>query len=380
MSRAGFPDQDAGGAGGVLAIDLAALKRNYHDLAKRAEGAATAAVVKADAYGLGIEPVGRALDDAGCAVFFVATADEAQRLRKVLPDAVIYVLNGLSPGTGPQLLEAQARPVLGSIAEIREWITLGKAQGAAAPAAIHIDTGMNRLGLAMDELTQLKATPDLLDELNVSLVMTHLACADRPDHDMNATQLARFRAASRLLPRAPLSAANSAGLLNGPDNHLDLVRPGIALYGGNPRPTLDNPMSPVVQLLVRILQTREISKGDSVGYGATFTARAPMRIGILALGYADGFFRKFGEQANAPAEVFVAGRRVPVIGRISMDLAAIDITGLSAPDAARGTMAEVLGPNITVDELATHAGTIGYEVLTSLSARMRRVYLGEQAR
>jgi len=334
-------------------------------------------VVKADAYGLGLEPVSQALAKAGCEIFFVALANEALELRTYVPNAQIYVLDGLMRLSEQILIEANAHPVLGTLSEIREWLAICKSQGSPLPAALHIDTGMNRLGLPMEDLTSLKTTPALLEGLNISLIMTHLACGDDPDNEMNQTQLAKFRAAARLLPRAPLSAANSAGLLNGPDFHFDLVRPGIALYGGNARPQHPNQMKPVVRLETTILQTRTLHAGETIGYGAVFTTQAPMTIAVLAQGYADGVFRRLGgPNAQLRGEAYIAGHKVPIVGRISMDLITVDVTGLPDADIVRGASVELLGAHITIDDVAQKAQTIGYEVLTSLSHRTHWVYTG----
>ena len=372
MSRA---PKDIDGAGGVLTVDLAALADNYQTLKTMAKGTVCAAVVKADAYGLGLEPVSQALSQAGCETFFVALANEALELRAHVPEAVIYVLDGLALSAEQILIEAQAQPVLGSLSEIQEWLAICKSQGSPLPAALHIDTGMNRLGLPMEDLTSLKTTPALLEGLNISLIMTHLACADEPDHEMNQAQLAKFKAASRLLPRAPLSVANSAGVLNGSDFHFDLVRPGIALYGGYARPQHPNQMKPVVRLETRILQTRTLHAGETIGYGAVFTAQTPMTIAVLSLGYADGVFRSLGgANSQVRGEAYIAGHKVPIVGRISMDLITVDVTGLLEADIARGAAVEMLGAHITIDDVAQKAQTIGYEVLTSLSQRTHWVY------
>jgi alanine racemase len=267
--------------------------------------------------------------------------------------------------------------VIGDLNELAEWDVFCRRTGWAGGAAIHIDTGMNRLGLTLDEAQAIIPRIDAGDH-GITLVMSHLACAETLNHPLNARQVAAFREIARLFSGVPASLANSSGIFLGPQYQFDLVRPGAALYGVNPTPEADNPMQPVVELKARIVQTRTIDKGESVGYGATWTARRPTRLAIVSAGYADGYFRAGGSNdGTRGAEVVVAGTRCPVAGRISMDLLAIDITDLP-PKAAvrRGHLATLIGDGITVDELAHHFGTIGYEVLTSLGGRYNRIYKG----
>jgi alanine racemase len=363
-------------AGGLLTIDLAAVVANWRDLARRAAPAACAAVVKADAYGCGIEPVTRALLNAGCTTFFVAHLQEARRVRDVAPAAAVYVLNGLMPGTGPAFAQNGLRPVLCSMAEVEEWNAFCIAAGWRGGAALHVDTGMNRLGLSTSEAAAL-AMRNSSEPLDISLLMSHFACADDPAHPLNAQQMARFRGLRDLFPGVPGSLANSSGVFLGPDACLDLVRPGVALYGVNPTPEHLNPMRSVVRLEGRVLQVRALEKGETVGYGAGWTAREPSRIAIVAVGYADGFPRGAGATDLRPgADAIVAGRRCPLAGRVSMDLLAVDVTALPEALPRRGDAVALLDEEIGVDELASHAGTIGYEVLTRLGRRYRRVYAG----
>lgn len=358
------------GSGGRLTVDLAALARNWKVLAARAGGAETAAAVKGDAYGVGLEPAGRALSRAGCRSFFVALAEEGLRLRAELPDAVIHVLNGLPPGGAARLAAARLRPVLGSLAEIEEWAAY-RAAGGTGLAALHIDTGMNRLGLTAAEAGMIAGRAG---ELGLGLVMSHLACADQRDHPLNAAQLAVFRAAAALFPGLPASLANSAGMHLSPDYRFDLVRPGIALYGGRFGST-EQLLETVVRVEAAIVQVRSVAAGETVGYGAVEHVRRPSRIAILSAGYADGYHRLAGSSDDRPgAGVFLHGRRAPLVGRISMDLIAIDVTDI--PAARRGDFAELFGPNIPVDEAAASAGTIGYEFLTGLGRRYHRRYEG----
>ncbi|HEX9569946.1 MAG TPA: alanine racemase, partial [Rhodospirillales bacterium] len=341
--------------GGRVTVDLGALVDNWRTMALAASGAETAAVLKADGYGVGLERAGTALAKAGCRTFFVALPDEGMRLRAIAPGAAIYVLDGLLPHATADYIAADLRPVLGSLPEVAEWAA-AKRQGAPTGSAIHVDTDMNRLGLTLAEARDVAGDPALVTALAPSLVMSHLACADTPDHPMNARQLAAFREVRKLLPQTPASLANSAGSFLGPDYRFDMVRPGIALYGAKfiaDRP----PLKPVVALEARVLHVRDALPGETVGYGATQTVDAAARIAILAVGYADGYHRAASSSdGRSGARVFIRGRSAPLVGRVSMDLIAVDVTGI--PEVARGDWAELFGPNVPVDEVAAHAGTI----------------------
>jgi alanine racemase len=363
-------------AGGLLTIDLGAIAANWAAMKARAAPAQCAAVVKADGYGLGLQPVALALANAGCDTFFVALLDEARRLRSALPTATVYVLNGLNPGTAGDFRALRVEPVLGSWAEIDEWDAFTLSCGEPLPAAIHIDTGMTRHGLSAEEAKVLAERIRLLN-FKPSLVMSHLACGDEPAHPKNAKQISEFRALAALFPGIPASMANSAGVLAHPDARFDLVRPGIALFGG--RAVLDgpNPMQPVVRLDLRIAQVRRAAKGDTVGYGASYRLTRDSRIAICAAGYADGIFRAVGSaDRQKGAEAIVGGKRCPLVGRVSMDLIAIDVTDLPEDSVKRGDFATLIGDDIGIDEFAGHAGTIGYEALTALGRRYARNYCG----
>lgn len=365
---------DAAEAGGILEIDLAALYANYRDLAARVAPAACAAVVKADAYGIGLEAAGRALVAAGCDTFFVALVDEARRLRRVAPKAVIYVLNGLNPGTAAAYAAINARPVLGSRQEIEEWDQHAR-KSRVAPAAIHIDTGMARHGLTLAEANTLADGMTPLS-FKPSLIMSHLACADDPQNPMTGRQTAAFGTIAARFPGIPASLANSAGLLAFPDTHFDLVRPGIALYGGAIFLSGENPMRPVVRIGIRVVQVREAKAGDGVGYGAERRLTRPSRLAILSAGYGDGIPRAAGSSdTKRGAEVIIAGRRCPLVGRVSMDLIIADVTDLPEGAVKRGDLATLVGDGITIDDLGAPAGTVGYEVLTRLGQRYHRVYV-----
>lgn len=364
------------GAGGVLTIDLAAIKANWRDCAARAKPAECAAVIKADAYGLGIEAVAAALAKAGCKTFFVALLDEALRVCTVVPDAAIYVLNGFNPGTASAFQDIDARPVLGSLNEIEEWDRFAKKTNEPLAAAIHIDTGMSRHGLTIEEAEKITAKVKNFS-FKLTLVMSHLARADEVNHEMTAAQTKKFKAIAAKFPGIPASLANSAGLLAHPDTRLDLVRPGIALYGANALVDGENTMKPVVRLDVHVLQVRHAKKGDTVGYGGKFTLKRDSRLAILAAGYADGLPRSGGSSDTKQGmEAIVAGRRCPILGIVSMDLIVADVTDVPESGVKRGDMVRLLGEGISVDDLAAHSGTVGYEVLTRLGRRYRRVYEG----
>ena len=366
-------------ATGILTVDLDAIVANWRKLEKTAVPAECAGVVKADAYGCGAEQVARALAGAGCKTFFVATLDEARVVRAAAPGAALYVLGGFFQNTGPAYAEIDCKPVIGDLNELAEWDVFCRRSGWSGGTAIHIDTGMNRLGMTVTEAQGIIPRINAGDH-GITLVMSHLASAELLNNPANARQLNAFREIASLFSGVPASLANSSGIFLGAQFQFDLVRPGCALYGINPTPEADNPMQPVVDLKARIVQIRNIERGDTVGYGGTWTARRPTRIAIVAAGYADGYFRAASaNDGTRGAEVVIAGKRCPIAGRISMDLMAVDITDLDKKAVRRGHMATLIGEGITVDELAHHFGTIGYEVMTSLGRRYARVYKGGHA-
>ncbi|WP_029583677.1 alanine racemase, partial [Bradyrhizobium sp. URHD0069] len=366
-------------ATGVLTVDLDAIVANWRKLEKTAVPAECAGVIKADAYGCGVGPVARALAAAGCKTFFVATLDEARAARAAVPSAPIYVLDGFFQNCGDAFAEIDARPVIGDLNELAEWDVFCRRSGWKGAAAIHIDTGMNRLGLTVAEAQGIVPRINAGDH-GIALVMSHLACAEHLNHPLNAKQLATFREIASLFSGVPASLSNSSGIFLGPQFQFDMVRPGAALYGINPTPEADNPMQPVVDLKARIVQMRNIDRGETVGYGGTWTARRPTRLAIVSAGYADGYFRAGGSNdGTRSAEVVVAGKRCPIAGRVSMDLMAVNVTDLPNHAARRGHMVTLIGEGITVDELAHHFGTIAYEVLTSLGPRYARLYKGGAA-
>jgi alanine racemase len=360
----------------ALHIDLGALRANWAELNRASGRALCAGVIKADAYGLGLEQIATALTVEGCRTFFVATLDEGRRVRVVQPGADIYVLDGLLPGAETHYGGFDLRPVLGSLAEVEDWARYCRATRRRRPAALHLDTGMSRLGMPEAELRHLAARPDSLADFEIALVMSHLACADEPDNAMNEAQRARFEALRALLPSAPASLANSGGTFLGPHFHYDVVRPGIALYGGRALEGRANPMRTVVRLSARILQVREIEPETPVGYGASYRSDRRRRIATVACGYADGFLRALSGPSGKPGPVgYIGDHPVPVVGRVSMDLLTVDATDVPETLVHRGAWVEVMGARVTLDDLTDRAGTIGYELLTRLGRRVHRVYL-----
>ncbi len=350
------------GATGVVHVDLSAIVANWRLLCARHPGGPVAGVLKADGYGLGAGPIARALHDAGCRHFFVALLREALAIRSVVPGAMLAVLNGLVPGSEADYVAHDITPVLGSLAEIDAWAPTGR------PAILHIDTGMSRLGLDAGELAVLQQDHARLAGMGPRYVMTHLVSSEVTHDPLNTHQRQRFEAACALLPPAPRSFANSSGIFLGRAFGSDLARPGAALFGINPTPGLPNPMRQVVRLMGRVLAVRAIPAGAGVGYNATWTAMRPSRIATVGIGYADGWQRRLSGRAFA----YFDGVPVPLVGRVSMDLTTFDVTDL--PGIEPGAWLEFLGPHQTQDDVAAHAGTNGYEILTSLALRLPRVY------
>ncbi|MFP4328012.1 MAG: alanine racemase [Paracoccaceae bacterium] len=338
----------------TLTIDLDALVANWRALDGRT-GCETAAVVKADGYGLGAAHVARALARAGVRRFFVALAEEGALLRRALgPDPEILVFAGHMEGDTALIRDAGLVPLLNSVDQMLRHVEALP----EAPLGIQLDSGMNRLGMEPAEWAALR---DIAAQKKPRLVMSHLACADEPDHPMNARQLAAFREMTDGI-EAPRSLAATGGILLGPDYHFELTRPGVGLYGGLPFAEAQ----PVVTLEVPVIQVRDIAPGETVGYGNTWTAEAPARIATIAAGYADGVIRLSGPKLG----VHAGGVPCPVRGRVSMDLIGVDVSHLPEPPET----VELLGAHQTVDDIADAAGSIGYEILTSLGARYRRRY------
>jgi alanine racemase len=364
----------------VLTVDLGAVIENYRNLAGRLGPGRCGAVLKADAYGLGAAFVAPPLRRAGCEHFFVATVDEGLALRPMVPGCQIYLVNGLPPKAEGDIAAAGLTPILNSLEEIDRWRHFASRTGDIA-AGLHIDTGLNRLGLPHGEVLRLVAEPRLLEGFPLALVLSHLACADDPEHPMNRAQLKRFRDLTTALKPPPrqgshrrplLSLSGSSGIFLGADYHFDLVRPGAALFGINPVIGTPNPLRQVVRLQAKILQLREVDLNMTVGYGASHLVRGASLIATLGIGYADGFFRSLGNRGM----VFVAGRQAPIVERISMDLVTIDVGHLPPESCRPGMLVDIIGPGQTIDALAETAGTNGYEAMVRLGARFQRRYIG----
>lgn len=366
-------------ATGVIHIDLGKLASNWQSLGRAVLPARCAAVVKANAYGTGVDRAIPALLKAGCQSFFVATIDEAKAARALAPESAIFVLDGLMPGSETELADIDAVPVLSSLAEVEDWSAHARKTGAHLPTAFHVDTGLNRLGMPADDVRALAGSGTLLEKLNVYLVMSHLVSADDSEDAKNAIQLAVFDGLLPLLPTVATSIAASDGMMLGKSFHGQLVRPGYALYGGQASPAHAAPVEPVVTVHARVLQVRDVATGQTVGYSATYQANEPRRIATVAAGYADGVPRS-ASAASGESGGMVAfdGQRAPIVGRVSMDLITVDITDLANADTVtRGSWAELIGPTITLEDAGIAADTIGYEILTSLSTRFHRIYTGE---
>lgn len=361
-------------AGAELTIDLGAVCDNYRTLAERASPARCAAVVKADAYGLGMAQVAPTLARAGCQSFCVAHIGEGIALRGLLAQAEIFVLHGLMPKSAADVAAHNLIPVLNDLGQIAQWHEHAQRAGSL-PAAIQLDTGMSRLGLPATEAATLIGEPRRLDGLDLRYWISHLVSAEQQDNRLNGEQLRRFNGLRANLPPAAASFANSSGIFLGADYHFDMVRPGVALYGVNPTPPGRNPMREVLRLSARIIQLQQIDRHQSVGYGAAWQADRPSRIASVAVGYADGYLRGLGKGAFCT----IGGARAPIVGRVSMDLITIDVTEINAGELAVGDRVSLIGDGVDIDELASAGSTIAYELLTSLGARYRRRYLGPAA-
>lgn len=355
-------------AGAVLSIDLGAVADNYRILKERLDRAECAAVVKADGYGLGAAQVAQVLFDAGCRQFFVAHVGEGVRLRQTLDNADIHILNGLLPDAEATYRTHRLIPVLNSLAEIDAW--RDNADTRTLPCDLHADTGMLRLGLQPKDVQTLAEQPERLSGLDIRVVLSHLASADDADSPQNSAQLEAFERTRTALPMGRASFANSSGIFLGSDYHFDLARPGVALYGVNPTPDHPNPMRPTIQLKARIAQIRDAQADETVGYGASHTVGGPTRIATLAVGYADGYLRSLSGRGYG----YIGDHKIPLVGRVSMDLITFDVTAVPQELCHPGAWVELIGPHRSVDDVATEAGTIGYEILTSLGARYHRVY------
>ncbi|MDK4739096.1 alanine racemase [Rhizobium sp. CNPSo 3464] len=381
-----FEDIDAFASAGLrLTVDLGALVENWRDMARRSGRARTGAAVKADAYGLGIEDVGEALYLAGARDFFVATAEEGATLRLYAPDARIFVLSGIWPGTERQFFENDLVPVIASEEQLTFWMSV-LADHGDHPCALQVDTGFNRLGLQVEDAIALANDVSRPASFAPVLVMSHLACGDDPAHAMNRQQLEAFRKVSAAFEGIEASLANSAGIFLGSEYHFDLTRPGIAIYGGQAVGNMANPMRPVATAEARIIQTRSAKAGETVSYGGALKLTRDSRLAIVSAGYADGYMRSqsndgvpLRQTGIAGGNGFIAGYEVPVAGRITMDLTIFDVTDVPEKLVRAGDYIELFGKNIPVDDAARAAGTISYEMLTGLGLRHERRYIFDEA-
>jgi alanine racemase len=364
---------------GLLTIDLGALQANWRRLSAGIGSAECGAVVKADAYGLGIEAAVPALIAAGCRTFFVAHVSEGKRVRALDPDVRIYVLNGFPMAAAPAYLELHLSPVLGSVEEARFWAEL-RAQNPNAPqAALHLETGINRLGLEREEAIGL-IKAGTIPHLGLDLILSHFISAEEPDNPLNDRQISDFNALAHQIQAAALtspqlSLCNSAGIFLPQSPHLDLVRPGYALYGGNPTPGKPNPMQAVIELQAPIMQIKNVKAGLSVGYNGQWIAQRSSRIGVLSIGYADGYLRSASNKPGVTGgAALVAGQLCPFAGRVSMDLITLDLTDVPQNEVHVGDYATLIGPGLDLDTVGLAAGSIGYEILTNLGLRYQRIY------
>ncbi|NDI87436.1 alanine racemase [Undibacterium crateris] len=360
-----------GRSGAVLRVDLQAVQNNYRLLSQKLGKAQCGAAVKADAYGLGAIPVSGALYAAGCRHFFVAHLEEAISLRPHLPsDAHLIVMHGSPVGYEAEFLEHGCMPVLNSLAQVSAWRALAKQQQRSLPAIVQFDTGMARMGLSAQEVEVWRNDADFLEGIQVEYLMSHLVSAEDASNPVNAAQLARFTELRSLLPQAKASLANSSGVFLGAAYHFDLARPGAALYGVAPVAGQANPMQAVAHLQGRIIQVREIPPDTGVGYGSTWRSRDSAKIATVAVGYADGWMRSLSNRGVA----HIAGQEVALVGNVSMDTITLDVTAIADSELQEGALVDLLSASNTVDQVAARAGTIGYEILTSLGNRYQRVY------
>lgn len=361
-------------AGGILTIDLAALRANYKLISNAISPTRAASVVKADAYGLGADKVAPQFYAAGCRDFFVAHLGEALSLQPHIgQDAIIYVLNGLQPQTEALCADNHIVPVLNSLEQVRNWAVLGKAQNRSLPALLQLDTGMSRLGLSESELRDLLADLTLLEGIDVKFIISHLASADNMQSPQNHAQLERMQAALKVLPHYAVAFSNSAGSFLEHGYHYDLARPGIALYGGAPQENEPNPMQPVVSLQARVIQCRTVPVDTLVGYGGSYSTKAETRIATIAVGYADGWPRHLSNKGAA----YYGDVQLPIIGRVSMDSITLDVSALPEGTLQLGSLVELIGTHQTLEQVAQDAGTISYEILTSLGHRYHRNYIND---
>ena len=354
---------------GVLKVSLTAIASNWDKLAKRTE-AECAAVVKGNAYGCGIEPVAGALAKAGCRTFFVSDIPEAKRVRAVAPNSIIYVLGGLVTGTAA-FAEVNARPVIRSKWAMAEWDAFVTSHRWLGGCALFVDTGGSRLGLSMEDAVAI-APRVRSPRHGIELLMSHLDNEKKPAR--NDRQIRRLHDLRRLYGGVPASMANSSGIFFAPKAHFDLVRAGAALYGVNPAPGVANPMLPAIELRARIVEVLSLAPGQTIAGNVEWTAKRPTRLVVVSVGYADGY-PKSGSAFDNKLQAIVCGRRCPVVGDPSKEHLTIDVTDLSDPTAARfGETVTLIGPEISIDDLAAVSKSTSREVLSHLGCRFHRMY------
>jgi alanine racemase len=360
-----------------LTIDHAALCDNWRKLDAASPGARTASVVKANGYGLGLGDVGISLAAAGCEVFFVANVDEGIRLRRILKTREIFVFSGLTRRNAAAYAESNLIPVLNSIEDISVWAEFWKLRGSRRPCAVQFDTGMNRMGLNSKDITKFTNNDELASSINIITAMSHLACADDRDHEMNKSQLEKFQLYSDHFKGSELSLANSAGIYLGNSYHFNLVRPGIALYGGEYSKTDENKMNVVVSAEAKIVQIHNVRKGEMIGYGGTHVFTRDSKVATVSAGYADGYLRSGSSSPSGGAMGAIGETRVPVVGRISMDYTAFDVSDVPEQVLENTDYIELFGHHIKLDDAARGAGTLGYEFLTSMGRRYYRNHINQ---
>jgi alanine racemase len=363
---------------GTITVDLGSIAANWRALAHKVRPARCAAVVKADAYGLGAERIIATLARAGCSAFFIATPDEAEQARRIAPDADIFALDGLVGNAAAAFAHLGVKPVLSTLDDVVAWSALCRARGESLPAAFHIDTGLHRLGIPVRDVRRLLAEPSMMAGIDLQLVMSHLASADNPRDPKNRDQLLAFETLSSLFPGVARSLAASDGLMLGDAYHFDLVRPGYALYGGQASQLAPAPVQSAVTVAARILAVADVAPGETVGYGATWRAKRPSRVATIAAGYADGVPRNASAPDGRPGgHILISGHLAPIVGRVSMDLITVDVTDLPEGAAMPGEFARLIAEDLTIEDVGTSAGTIGYEILTRLGRRFARLYLDD---
>lgn len=366
-------------ATGTITVDLGRIARNWQSLAGLVAPSVCGAVVKADAYGLGAERIIPALARAGCTAFFIATPDEAEHARRLVPDADIFALDGLVGNSAPAFARLAVKPVLSTLDDVVTWSAYCRARSEPLAAALHIDTGLNRLGLPVRDVRLLAADRSMMAGIRFDLVMSHLASADNPRDPKNRDQLVAFETLTALFPGVRRSLAASDGLMLGRAFHFDLVRPGYALYGGQATQLNPAPVEPAVVVSARILAVADVTPGETVGYSATWRAQRPSRIATIAAGYADGVPRAASAPDGRPGGyVNITGHLAPIVGRVSMDLITVDVTDLPEGAAAPGEFARLIGDGISFEEAGHAGGTIGYEILTRLGPRFARLYIDDE--